>query len=49
MGNVQKAIIVLIYHRQKRLDFIYIMKNKLRGFSPQGNYTDRATAVCRRS
>jgi hypothetical protein len=22
---------------------------KLRGFSPQANYTDRATAVCRRS
>jgi hypothetical protein len=25
---------------------IYI---KLRGFSPQANYTDRATAACRRS
>jgi hypothetical protein len=24
-------------------------KTKLRGFSPQANYTDRATAVCRRS
>jgi hypothetical protein len=24
-------------------------KNKLRGFSPQANYTDRATAACRRS
>jgi hypothetical protein len=23
--------------------------NKLRGFSPQANYTDRATAACRRS
>jgi hypothetical protein len=22
---------------------------KLRGFSPQANYTDRATAACRRS
>jgi hypothetical protein len=24
-------------------------KNKLRGFSSQANYTDRATAACRRS
>jgi hypothetical protein len=24
-------------------------KNKLRGLSPQANYTDRATATCRRS
>jgi hypothetical protein len=24
-------------------------KNKLRGLSPQANYTDRATAACRRS
>jgi hypothetical protein len=23
--------------------------NKLRGFSPQANYTDRETAACRRS
>jgi hypothetical protein len=23
--------------------------NKLRGLSPQANYTDRATAACRRS
>jgi hypothetical protein len=29
---------------------LYIYKtNKLRGLSPQANYTDRATAVCRRS
>jgi hypothetical protein len=26
-----------------------ILKTKLRGFSPQANYTDRATAACRRS
>jgi hypothetical protein len=26
-----------------------IKKTKLRGFSPQANYTDRATAACRRS
>jgi hypothetical protein len=25
------------------------LKTKLRGFSPQANYTDRATAACRRS
>jgi hypothetical protein len=24
-------------------------KNKLRGFSPQANYTDRATAACEAS
>jgi hypothetical protein len=24
-------------------------KNKLRGFGPQANYTDLATAACRRS
>jgi hypothetical protein len=24
-------------------------QNKLRGFSPQANYTDGATAACRRS
>jgi beta-galactosidase/beta-glucuronidase len=24
-------------------------QKKLRGFSPQANYTDRATAACRRS
>jgi hypothetical protein len=24
-------------------------QNKLRGFSPQANYTDRATAACRRT
>jgi hypothetical protein len=27
----------------------FITKTKLRGRSPQANYTDRATAVCRRS
>jgi hypothetical protein len=26
---------------------IVSLKTKLRGFSPQGNYTDRATADCR--
>jgi hypothetical protein len=25
------------------------IKNKLRGLSPRANYTDRATAACRRS
>jgi hypothetical protein len=27
----------------------YNVKIKLRGFRPQANYTDRATAACRRS
>jgi hypothetical protein len=26
-----------------------LQQNKLRGFSPQANYTDRTTAACRRS
>jgi hypothetical protein len=28
---------------------LYLKKTKLLGFSPQANYTDRATAACRRS
>jgi hypothetical protein len=28
---------------------IYLREKKLRGFSPQANYTDRATAAIRRS
>jgi hypothetical protein len=43
-----------------KLDLVCIVNNfspskcqaykiKLRGFSPQSNYTDRATAACRRS
>jgi hypothetical protein len=30
-------------------NYIYKLKTKLRGFSPQANYTDQATAACRRS
>jgi histone-lysine N-methyltransferase SETMAR len=30
-------------------DFFDIKQDKLRGLSPQANYTDRATAACRRS
>jgi hypothetical protein len=37
----------------KIFELIYVRnvktKTKLRGFSPQANYTDRATAACRRS
>jgi hypothetical protein len=29
--------------------FIFPSKSKLHGFSPQANYTDQATAACRRS
>jgi hypothetical protein len=29
--------------------YLDLRKTKLRGFSPQANYTDRATAACRRS
>jgi hypothetical protein len=28
--------------------FITVYKTKLRGLAPQANYTDRATAACRR-
>jgi hypothetical protein len=39
------------YFKQKK-KCIYVLrktKSKLRGFSPQANYTDRATTACRRS
>jgi hypothetical protein len=29
--------------------FIIVIKKKLHGLSPRANYTDRATAACRRS
>jgi hypothetical protein len=32
-----------------KLQIDFSTKTKLRGFSPQANYTDRATAACRRS
>jgi hypothetical protein len=35
--------------RVERITYITKQTNKLRGFSPQANYTDRATAACRRS
>jgi hypothetical protein len=35
--------------RMFTLSLTALLKKKLRGFSPQANYTDRATAVCRRS
>jgi hypothetical protein len=34
-----QGVLLIIYKKQK----------KLRGFSPQANYTDRATDACRRS
>jgi hypothetical protein len=30
-------------------EILRTVSNKLRGFSPQANYTDQATAACRRS
>jgi hypothetical protein len=37
-------------HRKiKHIPLVYIQTTELRGFSPQANYTDRATAACRRS
>jgi hypothetical protein len=35
--------------QNKELLYFQTKNNKLRGFSPQTNYTDRATAACRRS
>jgi hypothetical protein len=36
--------------RRFEKEAVYVTnKNKLRGFSPPANYTDRATAACRRS
>jgi hypothetical protein len=32
-----------------KLGILLIKKKKLRGFSPQANYTDRAIAACQRS
>jgi hypothetical protein len=34
---------------QKHQDCYTVHTNKLRGLSPRANYTDRATADCRRS
>jgi hypothetical protein len=36
-------------HKYKKLRNMDPYKKKLRGRSPQANYTDRATAACRRS
>jgi hypothetical protein len=36
-------------HDCSKYEVLETDKTKLRGFSPQANYTDRATAVCRRS
>jgi hypothetical protein len=30
-------------------EHVHILKKKLHGLSPRANYTDRATAACRRS
>jgi hypothetical protein len=35
--------------RKMTENYFKIKETKLRGFSPQANYTDRATAACRRS
>jgi hypothetical protein len=40
--------ITRIVNENKRLNELKL-KKKLRGFSPQANYTDRATAACRRN
>jgi hypothetical protein len=36
-------------HRPMRGELNIKKQNELRGCSPQANYTDRATAACRRS
>jgi hypothetical protein len=58
--RIRKLLAVIqihkVYSTQKQLVMQFcsissdtVKKNKLRGFSPQTNYTDRATAACRRS
>jgi hypothetical protein len=37
------VILILLYKQMNK------QRNKFRGFSPPVNYTDRATAACRRS
>jgi hypothetical protein len=37
------------FHRHPMYNIIIKKQNKSRGFSPPANYTDRATASCRRS
>jgi hypothetical protein len=44
-SSVYKALIGWMIDALK----IGIKKTKLRGLSPRANYTDRATAACRRS
>jgi hypothetical protein len=41
-AKIMEAISNICYNLSKQ-------KTKLRGFSPQANYIDRATAACRRS
>jgi hypothetical protein len=40
---------LIIFRYLTYVSFPENMYNKLRGLSPQANYTDRATAACRRS
>jgi hypothetical protein len=53
MGNVETTYRTpgVRYNRVKAYAQKYTIgqKNKLRGLSPRANYTDRATAACRRS
>jgi hypothetical protein len=45
-----QVMVILIYQQHKHIDLIVTSKKtKLHGLSPQANYTDRATAACRRS
>jgi hypothetical protein len=41
------VVVILIYHRHKPTK--KKTETKLHGPSPRANYTDRATAACRRS
>jgi hypothetical protein len=46
--NIHTEIIFLVFNARDRLPSLQ-NNNKLRDFSPQANYIDRATAACRRS
>jgi hypothetical protein len=48
-GQTDAQPVKIIYQAEKQTYAAYKTKTKLRDFSPQANYTDRATAACRRS
>jgi hypothetical protein len=48
-GREERGSTVLLSTSVRHVGCPLQKKNKLHGLSPRANYTDRATAVCRRS